>query len=70
MAEAKIYTIEELRKMNDADKTRLLRETESTLALMKLAVRTGKEKQSHKLKFLSLQIARLNTPLTHKKNEK
>lgn len=61
MAEAKIYTLEELKKMNASDGAKLLRETESSLAHTKLAVRTGKEKQNHKIKLMKLQIARLNT---------
>jgi len=61
MAEAKIYTLEELKKMNASDSAKLLRETESSLAHTKLAVRTGKEKQNHKIKLMGLQIARLNT---------
>jgi ribosomal protein L29 len=61
MTDFKFYTADELRKMNEDDLKSLLKESEKELARFSISVRTGKEKQSHKIDLYRLQIARINT---------
>jgi ribosomal protein L29 len=61
MIDFKFYTTEELRKMNEEDLMALLRESEKELARFAISVRTGKDKQSHRIDLFRKQIARINT---------
>lgn len=61
MSDTKIYTIEELKKMNRKDRLEMINKLEFTLAHEKINVRLGKNKQNHKIKEYKQQLARLHT---------
>ena len=61
MADTKIYSVEELKKMSPNDLKDLHKDVLKVLAFQKLKVRTNEDKQSHKIKNLKRQIARIKT---------
>jgi ribosomal protein L29 len=60
MADAKV-TMDELRKMNDKDRAKLLMDLQKESAKLQPLLATGKDKQNHKASLLRKQIARINT---------
>ena len=61
MADVKIYSMEELRKMSADDRTKLRIASEKEIALLNISMRTGKDKQSHLKGAWDQQTARIET---------
>lgn len=61
MSEIKLYSTEELRKMSNADRVKLMGDMLREQAQLLLNIRTGKEKQSHLKNAWQKQIARIQT---------
>lgn len=57
----KIYKNEELKKMSVADRNELLKQTVAEKAIQSLKVKTGEDKQSHKVTQLKCQAAHIKT---------
>ncbi len=53
--------MDEVKKMNAKDRTKHTLELKKELAHVKMDLKTGKEKQGHKVKKLRKQIARIYT---------
>jgi ribosomal protein L29 len=70
MANAKMTSTEELRKMSSKDRLKLSDELNKDLALVRLHLRTGKEKQGHKVSLMKKQIARIQTLNNQVQDEK
>lgn len=54
-------TIEELRKMNEKDRAKLLMDLQRESAKLQPLLATGKDKQNHKANLLRKEIARIHT---------
>jgi len=67
MSETKL-TMDELRKMNDKDRAKLLLELQVENAKLNPLLSTGKDKQNHKANMLRKQIARIHTLNNSQKN--
>ncbi|MFA6024169.1 MAG: 50S ribosomal protein L29 [Candidatus Gracilibacteria bacterium] len=61
MSDTKIYSLEELRKMSSADRSKLMVASDKELAQLNLNIRTGKEKQSHLVKQWAKQRSQIQT---------
>lgn len=61
MTETTTNTIEDLKKMSPAERTKLLKKIECEFANISLHLRMGKEKRSHVKADLKKQIARIHT---------
>lgn len=61
MSDVKFYTTEELRKMSQTDRIKLMGDMLHEEAQILLNIRTGKEKQNHLKKQWQRQIARIQT---------
>ena len=68
MSDAKLYTIEELRKMSDKDRNKLAMESDKEKAHLIQNIRSGKEKRNHLKGLWEKQIAQIKT-LNSESNE-
>lgn len=66
MTDLKLYSIDDLKKMSEKDRAKLLTDMVKVKAELTLNVRTGKEKQNHLIRAWKKQIARTKT-LNHAK---
>lgn len=61
MADVKLYTTDELKKMSAKDRNKLASDMQKEMAQLTLNIRTGKEKQSHLKQAWKKQLARIQT---------
>ena len=61
---SKILSMDELRKMQEADLRKEIKEQYSTVAQLRYSVKSGKEKGSHLYKQEQTQLARMLTVLS------
>ena len=61
MADVKIHTTDELKKMSPKDRLSLLRKSEIELVHRRMHLRGGEDKQSHKATALRKMNARIHT---------
>lgn len=70
MSDVKLNTKEELKKMGAKDRIKLENELKKDLASVRIHLKTGKEKQSHKVSMMKKQIARIQTLNNQVQDEK
>jgi ribosomal protein L29 len=61
MSETKVQTKEDLKKMSTEDRNKMIKASHAQLAHTRLRVRSGEDKQNHKVKALKKQIKILET---------
>jgi ribosomal protein L29 len=61
-------TMDEIKKMNEKDRAKLLLDLQKESAKLAPLISTGKDKQNHKVNMLRKQIARIHTLNNSQKN--
>jgi ribosomal protein L29 len=61
MSDAKLYTLDELKKMSEKDRNKLMLASQAEVALTVQSIRTGKEKRSHLKGQWEKQISQIQT---------